>query len=194
MNDQVTLAIHDSAYDFRRVVWPVIRTALGGRELIQSELQDDRCATTLDRRGGFDAWVVRNGGTMFSIASRVQWPGDRWPESWHTHTIRYGLKNGYDTEWDKRIAALLSGDALPDYTIQAYLTKPAGYGRLLGAGIIRTRSLYEYCLPRHKLAGAGYRNHHEGVFTNENPADGTTFLCAHWHWLGIDGLPSKMAS
>jgi hypothetical protein len=133
-----------SAADFLRVVWPKVQGMLGGGRLIPVETN----ATTalvhdFDTLAGIDAWHMLDAkGVMRGIASRVQWG-----KNWRTFTIRVSRPTGGKTEFAKRLFAIDNPDQgwlFPVLTVQAYVAEPAGQGRLLGAGVIKTRELFEF--------------------------------------------------
>lgn len=165
MRGEVARDLSDSAYDFKRVVWPAIEGLMqyGRLEPVEAATARDM-AQALDVLAGIDAWQMLDAkGVMRGIASRIQWG----PESWNTFTIRLDRNNGSKTEYAKRLTAWEEPDAgwlLPHITVQAYLTEPRRGGRLIRAGIVRTRDLLKFSV-EHKCPQPR-RNGEDGVLFN----------------------------
>lgn len=144
--------IQDSAYDFKRLVCPVILDWIGGGELISiEEITTERIAKLFDREAGIDAVQIQTGEGIRGIASRVQWG---WRDDYRSFTQRYALLSGGDTELTKRMRAIESNSGLffPYWTSQAYVSKRR-IGDLLYLCMIKTPDLYEFIkLYPHKLA------------------------------------------
>lgn len=146
MRADVAQDLSDSAFDFERVVWPVVRRWMGGGELrpveavVHSGFDKD-----LDTLSGIDGWhILREEHAIRGIASRVQPVGDG-EKRWDTFTIRYSRPSGSPTEYQKRLHALQNaerGFLLPHITTQAYVAKPSRQGRLLSVAMLRTSVLY----------------------------------------------------
>lgn len=131
----------DSAFDFKRVVWPAISGWLGGGELIPVEsVTDSKFASLLDQRSGIDAWHLSNEHGIRGIASRVQWT----TRPFDTFTIRVRVRSGAPTELHKRAAAISSngGWLYPHLTVQAYVSERRT-GRLVSVSAIPTSQLIE---------------------------------------------------
>lgn len=142
MKPDVARDLSDSAFDFERVVWPVIRPWLGGGELRAVEaVVHDGFDKELDTLSGIDGWhILRGEHAIRGIASRVQWGN-----AWDTFTIRMSRPNGVPTEYEKRLHALNNaerGFLLPHVTTQAYVADPAREGDLLSVALIRTTTLF----------------------------------------------------
>lgn len=144
--------LSDSAYDFNRLVWPVIKMGMGGGELVAVEtVANNDFAKQLDLLSGIDAWHVQEGCGLRGIASRVQW-GDK---CWETFTIRMARDSGAATEYQKRLNAIESTDGwlYPVLTVQAYVTTRRT-GKLLGCAVARTVDIIQavkdgHCDMRH---------------------------------------------
>lgn len=175
MRSDVAGDLSDSAYDFERVVWPVIADACGDGELVSVEgAPDDMIANSLDMLAGIDAWQLQaENGRMRGIASRVQWCA----KSWDTFTLRLTRSSGARTEVSKRIEALRSAGQwlLPSLTTQAYITLPRRSGELIRAAVCDTRDLYDYVDVKQREDPEWEKRH-----TRMNPADGNLFLWVHW--------------
>lgn len=153
MRADVAKDLSDSAYDFQRVVWPVVQRWLGGGEVRAVEaVAHSGFDKELDMLSGIDAWhVLKQEHAIRGIASRVQ-PTDR---PWDTFTIRMSRPSGVDTEYQKRLHALNNADRgflLPHITTQAYVSKPSRYGELLSVAMIRTVVLFREA---ERLANSG---------------------------------------
>lgn len=162
MRDEVARDLSDSAADFMATVWPAIRHLLGGGRLVSNESAAmSGLMRDFDVLAGIDAWhAIDEQGVMRGIASRIQWG-----ENWRTFTIRRERPNGVNTELAKRLYAIDHPEhnwLVPAITVQAYLTKPKPGGRLLQAGIIRTRDLYQYA--RANPCRRPRRNPEDGVW------------------------------
>lgn len=136
--------IRASALDFRDVVWPAIAEDLGGGMLEPMEcFTDSETAKRFDVIAGVDAWQwLPSGRGVRGIASRVQW----WKEAWarrfpfNTYTVRRTIASGGDTEYTKRLYAILTpGLTYPYLTIQAYLLGRGG--PICSIAAIRTADL-----------------------------------------------------
>lgn len=143
--------LENSAFDFRRVVWPAIARVFNadnnglmpGNTFMQVEgIVKDRMRSDLDRIAGIDAWVVGQKGGMFGLASRVQWV----KTPWNSFTIRKERLGKFETEYKKRLEALEMNDGRlsPHYTIQAYVKPPPRGGKLLSCGIVETNKLIKF--------------------------------------------------
>ena len=134
----------DSAYDFQRLVWPVIVGVCGGGtfEAVEGHASE-RLQEDLDVLAGIDGMqrLPAHLG-LRGIASRIQW-GDR---DWGTFTIRETRGSGAKTELEKRLYAIQhpeQGILYPHLTVQAYITKRRT-GRLLSVAVAQTKELISY--------------------------------------------------
>lgn len=176
--------LEDSARDFQRLVWPRIKSSLGGGELVPVELlTNEDMNKRFDALAGVDAWQIHTERGMRGIASRVQWGKD-----WSTFTIRYSTKYGNRTEYQKRMDALSTPEQhwlVPYVTIQAYVTKD--HLMLLSYAMIRTVDLFEEVsrimeivrIPWAQARPKGWN----GPYRQRTPSDGNTFIVASWDWL-----------
>lgn len=167
MRAEVARDLSDSASDFANTVWPSIKHLFGhGRLLPVESAALEGLARDFDVLAGIDAWhALDSKGVMRGIASRVQW-GD----NWRTFTIRRERPNGANTELAKRLYAIDHPQhnwLVPALTVQAYLTYPKPGGRLIQAGVIRTRDLYEFA--RANPCTKPRRNPEDGVWFDWYP-------------------------
>lgn len=127
MRDDVAADLSKSAEAFAGIVWPAIREAIGGGELIPVEsVTSTGFAAKLDQIAGIDAWVIQQDAHMFGLASRVQWPDGRpgWP--YKTFTIRMSRPTGSVTEFAKRKQQIATdGSLYPRWTCHAYVAEGA---------------------------------------------------------------------
>lgn len=176
----------DSAYDFGRVVWPVVQDYCGGGQLVPVEsVTDSAFARTLDMTAGIDAWQLHQAG-LRGIASRIQWT----LRPYDTFTIRESTPRGGRTELAKRLQAyqqIFDGWLSPAFHIQAYVTERR-VGELLSVAAVRTNDLMwliEDC-------GAYSRQtqclHSPPHWRREWNHDDSTFLVIAWKWLSAHGL------
>lgn len=172
MRPEVAQDLSDSAFDFERAVWPVVRKWLGGGELCPVEtVVHSGFDKELDTLSGIDGWhILREQHAIRGIASRVQPIGDG-DKRWDTFTIRVRRPSGVPTEYQKRLHALHNADRgflLPHVTTQAYVAKPSREGALLSAAMVRTVTLFKEAerLVNSGLAGEvkrwGYRRTYSG--------------------------------
>lgn len=178
MREAVAAGISDSARDFLEKVWPVVRPWFQGGELIPVEaVSPGRFASELDVLAGIDAWHVDSARGVRGIASRVQW-GDK---IWDSFTIRRALPSGRPTEFEKRLDALDNPDAgwlFPHVTVQAYVSERGPAGRLVSAGAVKTRDLFEHVV----------RN--GPSVSRKNNSDGVEFMAVYWNDLINCGVKS----
>jgi hypothetical protein len=114
-----------------RHVWPKVGNAWA--QLLPTELCEDRAARALDQRAGIDALLIlRKGGQVFGLASRVQ-PVLKSFDTWTVRTVR---PNGEPTEYAKITAAKRSGALYPHFICHAYMS--ADGTTLLAAAIAQT--------------------------------------------------------
>ena len=143
MSTDIEKSIKQSSLAFEKYVWPMIKESIGGGEIMAVEgVYDNDMAKKLDTISGIDIWqIVDNQKGIRGIANRIQPTG----RSWDTFTVRRSLKSGNETEYHKRIRALMHpelGYLYPQITIQAYMNK--GYNPpILSAGLIRTKDLFD---------------------------------------------------
>lgn len=170
--NKVELVSLQSAQDFRRHVWPIIKDTLGGGRLLTVEGNEyDDFKFSLDRVAGIDAWQVNeNSSLMRGLACRVQVV----EKPFETLTVRKTSGSGF-TEYDKRLAAINNGGIYPEITIQAYLSR---YKKeLLAVYICKTKDLIALC-EKHPLAQV-----------IRNKVDGNQFFSIHWKNFLNWGLP-----
>lgn len=143
MRIDVARDLTDSAFDFLRVVWPAIRDACGGGELIPVEaVSAGEFAKTLDVLAGIDAWQISDDGAAIrGIASRVQWD-----QPWNTFTVRFQRTSGAKTEYEKRCWTLAHTDEgwlYPALMSQGYVRQKRT-GNLLSAAVARTMDVFDF--------------------------------------------------
>lgn len=189
MRADVTRDMSDSTYDFVRVVWPAIRSKLGGGDVMPVETIDDQeMARALDILGGVDAWHIMGSGMgIRGIASRVQWG-----QTWETFTLRERRPNGAKTELAKRLESRsrTDGRLYPYITVHAYVEEPRRRGRLLRANIARTDDLIEFVVTNYQRVDYGSRA--LGVWRQTNPKDGVDFICVSCSAMTRAGLEVKV--
>jgi hypothetical protein len=187
MKPDVRNALTSSARDFSEIVWPAIRDACGGGELVPVEtVTDSGFANDLDTLAGIDAWQIRRpDGLMRGLASRVQWG-----KPYNTFSIRYALRSGGLTEYAKRRRAIEEGYLFPALTVQAYLSEK--HGQLLSAAVADTRELYEYIAEHLKLRHQAVRVVQYG--SNDFIAVSWDAYLAAGKWLATVGNPKKPES
>lgn len=161
---QHTANLRDSAYDFKRLVWPAIRDWCGGGDVYPVEgVTSVPFAALLDAYSGIDAWRVdHNARGLQGIASRVQYGA-----AYSSFTVRESRPSGVETELAKRRRALAQpGEhwAFPAFTVQAYLSEPRT-GELLYVCMIRTQALVSFI-----------NKHHATLPRRTNPEDGSQFI------------------
>lgn len=128
---------------WQTLVWPVVRGALRGGELLRMEGSPEKIAYLLDVRAGIDGFQVHDTHGLRGIASRVQVTS----RPYNTFTIRTERESGVDTEYIKRRDAITSQDGwlYPALTIHAYVK--TWDGPLLSAGVAYTSDIIE-CIER----------------------------------------------
>lgn len=168
MRDEVRNDLGDSAHDFLRVVWPSIRSSVGGGELRPVEsVTSQGFQADLDQLAGIDAWQIIDKSGIRGISSRIQWikPGAK---VWNTFTIRKTRRSGARTEWDKRIDGIVNrekGFIAPYLLVHAYIETPRRVGPLLYAAVCRVDDLFEFASD----------NHRGSVWDERKAPDGNTF-------------------
>jgi len=168
----------DSAYDFMRVVWPVIKKPIGGGQLVsvESVISNISFIKDLDIYAGIDAFQIQKlNNRMRGIGSRVQWDNPNYPpnKDWHTFTIRKSRSSGATTEYEKRIKAI-DGDGnflWPSITVQAYVTKRRT-GTLINTAVVDTKAMFDFI----KAGKAEVK---------ENNDDGNKFYRVDWEQLAL---------
>jgi len=120
------------------VVWPAVRAAYGGANLLSVEGDFGVVSRQMDMTSGIDAFIMGEGG-MQSIASRVQRCNPFNP--WNTFTIRAARNTRAKTEYEKRIIALNNESLLPMVTMQAYVSCDE---KFTSASAIKTEHLYRF--------------------------------------------------
>lgn len=173
--------LSDSVSDFERLVKPMLIK----KQLIQGNIISIELATAdkhkdlialFDTLSGIDAWIINNKTGIQGLASRIQW-GEK---NWQTFTVRYKLLSGNETEYQKRLNALESGEYLyPEYAVQAYITK-AKTGHLLGLAIAKTLHIFGMI-----KAGMYW-------IAPPNSQNGTRFMCVSWEKMQHQGYPIKI--
>jgi hypothetical protein len=135
--------LSNSAWDFRRVVWPVVKKWVQAEDLFPVESVPGSGNDVVDLFAGVDQWVL-DGVGLRGIASRVQYP--KGMNAFLSFTIRSRLPPGLPTELEKRLAALehpSEGYVSPMFTVQAYVTVPRT-GELSYVCMARTKDIFEY--------------------------------------------------
>lgn len=123
-----------------RVVWPAIRAAYGGGNLLSVEGDHGVVTNQLDMTSGIDALIVSEKGIQ-SIASRVQRSKPTAP--WNTFTSRSARNTRAKTEYEKRKSAIDGNDSLyPMLTLHAYVSNRDE--SFVSASIIKTEHLYRF--------------------------------------------------
>jgi hypothetical protein len=172
----------DSAYDFGRVVWPVIKHEIAGTELVPIEGHDSRLRKLFDQLAGVD-FVCRtyrgNREHLNSLASRIQWLERNQPD-YGTFTLRMTRRTGTETEIPKRLRALAENEMLPDYTVHAYINLPRRVGALIVAYIVKTAQLFAFI-----------RDNLDWIKKKKNPSDGNEFLAVSVWRLREKGIEVK---
>jgi len=141
MDEKVRSDLMDSAYDFKRVVWPRVQDWIGGGELIPVEsVTESVFANQLDILAGIDAWQISQDRGIRGLASRVQWG-----IGYESFTIRTRRMSGAETELSKRQKSFdgQDGRLFPYWTIQGYVTEKRR-GGLIYACMIQTKDLYDF--------------------------------------------------
>lgn len=164
-NDAIT-NMKDSAFDFKRLIAPIILKKIGGGKIISIEsLGGEKVAKIFDSDAGIDAIQIKTDKGIRGTASRIQWD---WREDFRSFTQRYKLTSGYDTEYDKKKRAIKtkSGWFYPYWTSQGYVTQRRK-GDLLYLCMMKTEDLYDYI-----------DEHPEEIKIQTNPEDGNKFIIA----------------
>jgi hypothetical protein len=165
MTGDVESRLWDSAYDFRRVVLPILAWWLPqGRFVSVEDAPNHPAVKAVDTVAGIDGWVISEGSTRLQgIASRVQYG----TEPYESFTIRARRPSGAVTKLAKRLQALRDRDehyVVPHYTVQAWVERRRT-GRALLVLMVRTQDLFAFVV-----------DHPDKVERRRNPADGTEFL------------------
>ena len=188
MREDVARSLRKSASDFSEIVWQRLGKRVGGGRIIVSEMiaLDGSLLSKQDLESGVDAWqLLGNSMGMRGIASRVQWG-----ESYKTFTIRYRLRSGNPTEWQKRLIAIThdrDGLLYPAITVQAYLNGKT----LLDAAAVRTPDLYRWAIPR--VRDAEKRGICNPPRFMSNDGDGNLFVVVKWSELLQNDPPIELA-
>lgn len=175
----------DSSKAFLQLVWPVMKSRLGGGDVIPVESVTDRSmAQMLDQYSGIDAWHVTGNKQMRGISSRVQFG----PKNWDSFTVRYARDSGAATEYEKRKRDIESagGYLYPQITVQAYVSDRKE-GELLSIGIIKTASLIDACT---QIIAGGINGSDGGIRRTGN----ASFIWCNWTWLQSRGYAIKVVS
>jgi len=174
-----------SSNDFLRVVWPAIKSSVGGGEIVPVEsVADKGMATMLDQRSGIDAWHLSKDKQVRGVASRVQWTH----KPWNTFTVRYTRDSGAKTEFEKRKHDIASGAGwlYPHLTVQAFIEgSKASSGDLMSVAVIKTKSLIDAC---EQILEGSVDKKDGGVRRTSNAA----FIWASWGWLKRSGYEIKI--
>lgn len=150
----------DSARDFKRVVWDVIKEQCGGGVLHCCENNSSEIAQLLDVSCGIDyLQELPDNLGLRGIAVRIQWVD---LVGYDTFTIRASRPSGSETEMNKRLQ-VDRGTIKPYLTVQAYIKKPRGVGDLVKVFVCKTSELY-VCVEADKY------------ITQTNPVDGVRFI------------------
>jgi len=170
MRPDVKKDLSDSAYDFKRLSWPIVRNWLGGGELISVEtVTDSKFTYQLDILAGIDAWQILQKKGIRGIASRVQWvTKNKWDKKpWKSFTQRASRTSGAKTELYKRLNAIKTkeGWLYPEYVVHSYSTQRRT-GDLLYICMVRIIGLYSYI---------DYRIRNNSLELLTNPVDGNLF-------------------
>ena len=162
-SEDINAKLWDAAFDFSRVVVPMLSEWLPRGEYIPIESNEEPALAAVDQVGGVDGWFVSGSTRLQGIAHRIQYAD----EPWESFTVRSRLPSGAPTELEKRLAALQDLEehfVVPAYTLQAYVERRR-VGRLLMALMVKTRDLFEFIA-----------EHPESTQQRTNPEDGTEFL------------------
>lgn len=145
--------IKESSRDFLQHVWPAINTSNYWSMAEPVEVAaPDSVASQLDKKAGIDNWLItRDGGLVFGLASRVQWPRNG---SFDTFTVRVRSRYGGLTEYDKRRLEMVTPGAItPWWWCHAYISCDQGRAsgqhgecateshHFVAAGMVQTRHL-----------------------------------------------------
>lgn len=173
MRDDFRKDLDRSSTDFERIVWPEIQPVCGGGTIVCVERTYG--SNPLDTCAGIDYLHVTPSNEVRPLATRVQYG----PSAYSSFTVREARTSGARTELAKRQEAISSdrGYMYPYLTIQAYVDKSRQV--FLGAGIVKTRDLYEY-IGRGKR-GADYE-------FRTNGCDGNSFIVVWWRDLQAEGI------
>jgi len=141
------------------------------------EGKDDKASKAFDA-AGID-WVYDGPDGLIGISQRTQYMPRGIPP-YNTFSVRFSRVSGYDTEWQKRVYALVSDAELlkPSVTVQSFFSEDGS--RLLSMGRIMTRDLIASL-----MAGPPMRYY-------TNPQDGTKFVAPSWRSLQSMGYPVKV--
>lgn len=191
--NSVERQIAKSADALRTLVWPAVSEWIGGGDLIPVEtVRESDFARILDTLGGVDAWQ-KTDRWIRGVASRVQF-GDR---DWSSHTVRYRLPSGNETELHKRLRYNAGrGVVGPHLTLQAYVDDTGPTERLLSVAVARTADLLD-ALSREHVSDGPCRSTGQGcasscwpdrsaggpVYTQTNREDRRGFVVVEWRAL-----------
>lgn len=169
MPNEIERRIDKSRSRFINCVWPIMGSIVGGGDIISAEDPTaGPLAALLDKIAGIDHWVAKP-PLIFGIASRVQNADDH---HYKTFTIRYKLRNGARTEYEKRIRQITtSGAVWPHWWCHAYVSPTRD--RLIMAAIAHTASVIQ------SVGSIGY--------LQTNSYDGTAFWVTPWKELWDTG-------
>jgi len=163
---------------FREVVWPAVRGACGGGELISTEESgsDSVSARLLDTLSGIDGLQVYTNG-LRAIGSRIQQQNP----PFETFTVRESRTSGATTEYEKLKKAVDGGSSThmhPHIMIHAYVKEdPSGSVRLLCAGISPMVDVLR------------------AIDERKNPIRSTTnasFRYVEWEWMADNGFDIRI--
>lgn len=157
-----TKNLWDAAFDFNRVVAPLLAEWLPPGDYIPVEQDSSRAGRAVDVVGGVDGWYVTDETKLQGIAHRVQYGA-----AFSSFTVRSRLPSGNPTELQKRLEALERQEehfVVPHFTVQAYVDRRRT-GRLLMALMVRTADLFRFLL-----------DHLDMAEERTNPEDGAKFL------------------
>lgn len=190
MRDEVARDLSDSAFDFRRVVWPEIGPWCRGGDLEPVEaVSPGPFEKQLDVLAGIDAWQIVDGAGIRGICSRIQWCKDDrngLPSWFETFTIRRSRPSGASTEWEKRTKALNGegGFIRPALIVHAYLRPPRRQGELNYVCMCFADDLF--ALATEEMRGKIW-------YSKVNPTDGVEFAVFDVHRMLEHGVRVKTA-
>lgn len=124
------------------IVWSAISQHVGGGELLTTEGMSDEIAAFLDTTVSIDGIFRVSNGAYKGLAYRVQKVYEGKP--YCTHTIRWAVKSGCNTERHKLMAAYMEDGAIgPALHVQAYFSTRAPTTEFICAAAVPTRQLVE---------------------------------------------------
>lgn len=188
MRDEVARDLSDSAYDFKRVVWPAIEPWCQGGSIEPVEaVSPGQFEKQLDVLAGIDAWQIVENTGIRGICSRIQWckdGRDGSPKWFETFTIRRSRPSGASTEWEKRTKALngKGGFIRPALIVHAYIRPPRRGGELNYVCMCYADDLF--ALATEEMRGKVW-------YSRINPTDGVEFAAFDVHRMLEHGVKVK---